>query len=486
MATKTPLYERFAQELADQIEAGTFPEGGRIPALREAAEAHSLSLSTVLQAYRLLETRGLIEARPQSGYYVKFRPRSEAIEPDLTPSREDPTSVSIDALSMQLFRDTQDPDFAKFGAASPDPGLLPMARLDRIVGELAREGRFALDTSFTPEGCEELRVQIAQRAFGMRASFGPDEVVITAGCSEALSLGLMATCQPGDLVAIESPTYFGILLILESLHLKALEIPTNPDTGLSLEALEFALENHPVKAVVAMTNYSNPLGSCMPDEAKRRLVELVSARGLALIENDIYGELYFGDKRPSVAKSWDESGSVLLCSSFSKDISPGYRIGWIAPGRWRSEVVKLKMALSSGTSVLPQLAIARYLESGGYDLHLRTIRRAYAQKVALMTRALGECFPPGTRVSRPQGGYLIWVRLPEGLDSMRLYREAVNARITLAPGSIFSPSHKHVDYIRLNAAFWSEHTEKDLARLGKIVGRLLEEERHGENPDTSV
>jgi len=486
MATKIPLYERFAQELANQIEAGTFPEGGRIPALREAAEAHSLSLSTVLQAYRLLETRGLIEARPQSGYYVKFRPRSEAIEPDPSPSREDPTSVSIDALSMQLFRDTQDPDFAKFGAASPDPGLLPMARLDRIVGELAREGRFALDTSFTPEGCEELRVQIAQRAFGMRASFGPDEVVITAGCSEALSLGLMATCQPGDLVAIETPTYFGILLILESLHLKALEIPTNPDTGLSLEALEFALENHPVKAVVAMTNYSNPLGSCMPDEAKRRLVELVSERGIALIENDIYGELYFGDKRPSVAKSWDESGSVLLCSSFSKDISPGYRIGWIAPGRWRSEVVKLKMALSSGTSVLPQLAIARYLESGGYDLHLRTIRRAYAQKVALMTRALGECFPPGTRVSRPQGGYLIWVRLPEGLDSMRLYREAVSARITLAPGSIFSPSHKHVDYIRLNAAFWSEHTEKDLARLGKIVGRLLEEGRHGEKSGASV
>lgn len=486
MATRIPLYERFAQELANQIEAGTFPEGGRIPALREAAEAHSLSLSTVLQAYRLLETRGLIEARPQSGYYVKFRPRSEAIEPDPSPSREDPTSVSIDALSMQLFRDTQDPDFAKFGAASPDPDLLPMARLDRIVAELAREGRFALDTSFTPEGCEELRVQIAQRAFGMRASFGPDEVVITAGCSEALSLGLMAACQPGDLVAIESPTYFGILLILESLHLKALEIPTNPDTGLSLEALEFALENHPVKAVVAMTNYSNPLGSCMPDEAKRRLVELVSARGIALIENDIYGELYFGDKRPSVAKSWDESGSVLLCSSFSKDISPGYRIGWISPGRWRNEVVKLKMALSSGTSVLPQLAIARYLESGGYDLHLRTIRRAYAQKVALMTRALGDCFPPGTRVSRPQGGYLIWVRLPDGLDSMRLYREAVNARITLAPGSIFSPSHKHVDYIRLNAAFWSEHTEKDLARLGKIVGRLLEEGRHGEIADASL
>jgi len=472
MATKIPLYERFAQELANQIEAGTFPEGGRIPALREAAEAHSLSLSTVLQAYRLLETRGLIEARPQSGYYVKFRPRSEAIEPDPSPSREDPTSVSIDALSMQLFRDTQDPDFAKFGAASPDPGLLPMARLDRIVGELAREGRFALDTSFTPEGCEELRVQIAQRAFGMRASFGPDEVVITAGCSEALSLGLMATCQPGDLVAIESPTYFGILLILESLHLKALEIPTNPDTGLSLEALEFALENHPVKAVIAMTNFNNPLGSCMPDEAKRELVELLERKGVPLIENDIYGELYFGDRRPSVAKSYDRSGSVLLCSSFSKDISPGYRIGWVAPGRFFQDVNKLKLAFNNGTSVLPQLTIARYLESGGYDLHLRKIRRAYARKVAEMSRAIEEGFPEGTLVSEPEGGYLLWVRLPSGLDSMELYREALASRIAIAPGYLFSPSHKHKDFIRLNAGIWSERSAKDLARLGRLVEKL--------------
>jgi DNA-binding transcriptional MocR family regulator len=473
MAAKIPLYERFAQELAEQIEAGTFPEGGRIPALRESADQHSLSLSTVLQAYRLLENRGLIEARPQSGYYVKYRPRSGAIEADPSPAREDPTSVSIDDLSMQLFHDTMDPDFAKFGAASPDPELLPMARLNRIVGELAREGRFDLDTSFYPEGVEELRVQIAQRAFGWGCSFGPDEVVITAGCSEALSLGLQALCSPGDLVAIESPTYFGILLILEALHLKALEIPTNPDTGLSLEALEFALENHPVKAVVAMTNFANPLGSCMPDEAKRRLVEVLEAKGVPLLENDIYGELYFGDRRPSVAKSWDSSGNVLLCSSFSKDISPGYRIGWIAPGRWAGEVKKLKMAMSSGTSVLPQLAIARYLESGGYDLHLRTIRRAYAQRVAKMTRAIEECFPPGTRISRPTGGYVLWVRLPEGIDSLDLYREAVKSRITLAPGYIFSPSHKHMDYIRLNASVWSEKTEKDLARLGRIVNKLL-------------
>jgi DNA-binding transcriptional MocR family regulator len=468
-----PLYEKFAMELEAQIRAGTFPEGGRIPALRESSIQHGLSLSTVLQAYRLLETRGIIEARPQSGYYVKFKPSGRSLQADPSPPRDDPTQVSIDELSMQLFQDTHDPDFAKFGAASPDPELLPMAKLDRIVVQLAKEGRFALDTSFYPEGCEELRVQVAQRAFGYGCSIRPDDVIITAGCSEAIALCLQALCRPGDLVAIESPTYFGILLEMEALHLKALEIPTNPGTGMSLDALAFALENHPVRAVIAMTNFNNPLGSCMPDEAKRELVELLERKGVPLIENDIYGELYFGDRRPSVAKAYDRSGSVLLCSSFSKDISPGYRIGWVAPGRFFQDVNKLKLAFNNGTSVLPQLTIASYLASGGYDLHLRKIRRAYAQKVARMSRAIMESFPEGTRITEPGGGYVIWVRLPGGLDSLLLYREAVKSLITIAPGYIFSPTHKHRDFIRLSAAAWSEKTEKDLARLGRLVKGLV-------------
>ncbi|MCX7023681.1 MAG: PLP-dependent aminotransferase family protein [Spirochaetes bacterium] len=472
MGKKEPLYERFARELEAQIQAGTFPEGSRIPALRESSTTHDLSLMTVLQAYRLLETRGVIEARPQSGYYVTFRPRGTALEAEASPARGDPTIVSIDELSMQLFRDNHEPDFAKFGAVSQDPELLPTARLNRIVGELARDNAFNIDTSDYPEGCEGLRVQVARRAFGYGCRFGPDELVITAGCSEAMSLCLQTVCRPGDLVAIESPTYFGILLALESLHLNALEIPANPGTGMSLDALEFALENHPVRAVVAMTNFSNPLGSLMPDESKRRLVELLALKGVPLVENDIYGEIYYGDRRPSVAKSWDESGLVLLCSSFSKDISPGYRIGWVAPGRFLPELRKRKMALNSGTSVIPQLVIERYLESGGYDQHLRKIRKAYAEKTSRMYRAIESCFPAGTRIARPLGGYVIWLRLPPGVDSLTLYREAVKARISIAPGYIFSPSHKHRDYIRLNAALWSERTENDLARLGAIVKRL--------------
>ncbi len=474
MDTRTPLYERFAHELEERILAGTFPEGGRVPALRESAEQRGLSLSTVLQAYRLLETRGIIEARPQSGYYVKIRPRKVGLEPEANPAppSEDPKKVSIDDMSIRLFRDKHDPDFAQFGAATPDPDLLPTARLNRILAELAREGRFAVDTSTMPEGCEELRVQVAQRAFGYGCEVGPDDIVITAGCSEAMSLCLQAVCSPGDTVAIESPTYFGILLILESLHLKALEIPANPGTGMSLDALGFALENHPVKAVVAMTNFNNPLGSRMPDDAKAQLASILASRGVPLIENDIYGELYFSERRPSLAKASDATGNVLLCSSFSKDISPGYRTGWVAPGRYLDRIRKLKMAYSNGTSVLPQLTIARYLESGGYDLHLRKIRKAYAQKSLGMVRAIEERFPEGTRIAEPLGGYVIWVKLPGGLDSMSLYSEAVKSRITLAPGFMFSPTGKFRDYIRLNAAAWSERTEKDLARLGRLAADL--------------
>jgi DNA-binding transcriptional MocR family regulator len=473
MGNRTPLYESFALELEERILAGTFPEGGRIPALRESAAQHGLSLSTVLQAYHLLETRGIIEAKPQSGYYVRYRPRKVRLEPDPEPTRDDPTRVSIDELWLRLVRDKRDPDFAQFGAATPDPELLPTARLNRLLAELAREGRFS-ERGPMPEGCEELRVQVAQRAFGYGCEVGPDDIVITAGCSEAMSLCLQAVCSPGDTVAIESPTYFGVLLILESLRLKALEIPTNPGTGMSLDALGFALENHPVKAVVAVTNFNNPLGSCMPDEAKVELAAMLSRRGIPLVENDIYGELYFSERKPSVAKAHDSDGSVLLCSSFSKDISPGYRIGWVAPGRYLDRVRTLKMAFTNGSSVLPQLTIARYLESGGYDLHLRKIRRAYAYKSLGMSRAIEEHFPEGTRIAEPLGGYVIWVRLPDGLDSMLLYREAEKARITIAPGCMFSPSGKFRDYVRLNAAAWSERTEMDLARLGRLAKDLAD------------
>jgi DNA-binding transcriptional MocR family regulator len=472
-AKKVPLYERFALELEEQIRAGTFPVGARIPSIRESSVQHEISFSTVLQAYQLLENRGVIEARPQSGYYVKLQPKKQLPEPDFEPLQGDPTSISIDDVSMRLIHDTMNLDFAQFGAALPDPTLLPTTKLNRILAELARDGKFPHHLGEAVEGREDLRIQVAQRAFSYGCDISPNEIVITAGCTEAMCLCLQAVCMPGDLVAIESPTYFGILLALESLHLRVIEIPSHPRKGMSLEALRFAVENHPIKAVVAMTNFSNPTGSLIDDEDKRELVEILSAQGIPLIEDDINGELHFSERRPRTAKSYDKEGLVMLCSSFSKDISPGFRIGWVAPGKFYREVQSRKYAVNIRTSVLPQLTIARFLESGGYDHHLRKIRRAYAQKVELMADAILEHFPEGTRITEPGGGFVLWVQLPGKLDSMQLYQEALRAFIAIAPGYIFSPTHKFNDFIRLNASCWSDKAEVDVARLGKLVKGLL-------------
>ena len=474
---KIPMYEQFAQELEDQIRSGTFPVGTRIPSIRESSTQRGISFSTVLQAYQLLENRGVIEARPQSGYYVKPQPRKQLPEPDFVPLQGDPTSLSIDDVSLRMIHDTMNLDFAQFGAALPDSALLPTGKLNRILAELARDGKFPHHLGEAIEGREDLRIQVAQRAFGYGCDLSPNELVITAGCNEAMYLCLQAVCQPGDLVAIESPTFFGILLALESLHLRVIEIPSHPRRGMSLDALRFAVENHPIKAVVVMTNFSNPTGSLIEDEDKQEMVEILAARGIPLIEDDINGELYFSERRPRPAKAFDKEGLVLLCSSFSKDISPGYRLGWVAPGKFYREVQSCKYAINYRTSVLPQLAIARFLESGGYDHHLRKIRRAYAQKVGLMSEAILEHFPEGTRITEPGGGFVLWVQLPKKLDSMLLYQEALKAFIAVAPGYLFSPSRKFNDFVRLNASCWSEKAEVDVARLGKVVKNLLGRKR---------
>ena len=470
VANPSTLYEQLAAEVLEQIQAGTFQVGERLPSVRQISRQKGLSVTTVLQAYHLLEDRGAIEARPQSGYFVRVPlPPAPAPQPIDSAQPFDPARVRIDDLVMLVVRDTLNPDLIQFGAALPDPDLLPTAKLNTILAKIARRNTRAYNTVGLPEGTLELRTQVARRAFLAGCALAPDEIVITSGCTEALHLALRAVCKAGDLVAIELPTYFGILQVLQSLGLRALEIPTHPDTGISLSALRFAIENHPVKAAVVMTNFNNPLGSCMPAENKRALVEMLAPAEIPLIEDDIYGELSFTGQHPGVAKTYDRKGLVLLTSSFSKDISPSYRIGWIAPGRFKDAVVRLKMATSLGTVILPQLAIAEFLESGSYDHHLRKIRRAYAQKVSQMAHAVVRTFPEGTLVTNPQGGFVLWVQLPEQVDSLDLFRRAVQAGITLAPGYIFSATPKYRNFIRLNAAYWSFSAERVLRQLGELV-----------------
>lgn len=467
-----PLYEQLANEVAEKIAQGVFRPGERLPSVRATSQRRGLSVTTVLEAYHLLEDRRLIEARPQSGYYVRRGPRPAAAAPQSAARVPDPAAVDVEELVLMLLRDSLDAHLVQFGAAIPAPELLPTEKLARIMAGLARRADLPHQTAGTPEGSLELRVQISQRAFLAGCRLTPEEIVVTVGCTEAISLALRAICRPGDLVAVESPTYFGLLQTLQAHDLRALEIPTQAGDGISLDALRFALDHHPVRACVVVSNYGNPLGSCMPDDAKQDLVRLLAGRGIPLIENNIHGELYHGARQPGVAKACDRDGLVMLCHSFSKDISISHRVGWIAPGRFLPQIQRLKLATSLSTPLLPQLAIAEFIASGGYERHLRRIRRAYAAKVAAMIEAVERYFPPDTRVTSPAGGHILWLQLPEGVDSLWLYREALGHGITIAPGCLFgSTPERYRNFIRLNAAHMADAMLPALRTLAALAGQ---------------
>lgn len=462
-------YERIAAEVMRLIEQGAYQPGERIPSVREMSKQQGASVSAVLQAYMQLENQGAIEARPQSGYYVRHASDTGFPEPESSSPGLDPSHVNLHDLMMMAMRDSLNPSLVQLGAAMPNLELLPTERIDRIMASLARSTERVSHHYEIPPGLEDLRVQIARRAMMNGCQITPNDVVITSGGVEGIHLCLYAVCSPGDIVAIESPMYFGTLQLLEVHNLRALEIPTNPREGISLEALQFAIEHNPIKAVLTISNFNNPLGSCMPDEKKRELVSMLARYEIPLIDNDVSSEIYFSEKRPMVTKAFDQKGLVLQCSSFSKDISPSMRVGWVSPGRFKNTIEWLKFTTSAATARLPQMAIAQFLETGGYDHQLRRIRREYANNVAMLSQAVMRSFPSGTRVTRPTGGFVLWVQLPERVDSLEVYALALKNNITITPGYLFSPSNQFPNFIRLNAAVWNYPIERAVRRLGELV-----------------
>jgi DNA-binding transcriptional MocR family regulator len=429
-----------------------------------------VSVSTVLQAYLQLEGEGLVETRPQSGHYVRSRERELPLEPLPTRPAPAPRPVTVSALVREVYAAARDPKVVPFGSSQLDPSLVPTARLGRAVSRLVRE-QPALTVQYDlPPGSPVLRQALARRSVTWGHALSPDDFVLTAGASEAVHLALLAVARPGDTVAIESPAYYGTLQCMEALGLKALEIPSHPRDGVQLDALEAALGRTKIAAVLLVPNFSNPLGSLMPDEAKEKLVGLLARHEVPLIEDDVYGDLHHGAHRPRVVQSFDRKGLVLLCGSFSKTLAAGYRVGWVAPGRYLERVELLKFAQSVATPTVLPLAIAELLRTGGYDRHLRSLRRHLAAQVLQVGSAIKRHFPEGTRVSRPQGGCLLWVELPGKADALQLFARARRERIGLVPGPLFSAQGRYANCLRLSCGFKLDaRSEAALARLGQLA-----------------
>jgi DNA-binding transcriptional MocR family regulator len=471
---RAKLYEQVADRIGDAIATGALRPGDRLPSVRQLSTQERVSISTVLQAYIHLESLGLVETRPQSGHYVRRRERPRPAEPQVSRPATTASPVSVSALVSRVYRAAGDPRVVQLGASFPAPELLPTQRLNRELALLAREaGELGMQYDMPP-GCLELRRQVARRSLEWGCALGPDDFITTCGASEAVYLSLRAVARAGDTIAIESPAYYGTLQAIESLGLRALEIPSHPRHGLELEALEAALDKRRVAAVLTVPSFSNPLGSCMPEEHRQRLVALLARHDIPLIEDDIYGDLYFGPERPRPCKAFDTEGRVLLCGSFSKTLAPGYRVGWVAPGRYRERVELLKFAQTVATPTLPQLAIARFLQSGGYDRHLRTLRRRLAAQMEQTREAIAEHFPEGTCVTCPTGSSLLWVELPRKVDALALHARALEAGISIAPGPIFSAQpQRYSHFIRMSYSQpWSPRIEAAVATLGSLARSL--------------
>jgi DNA-binding transcriptional MocR family regulator len=466
----TKIYEDLTSQVIALIRAGTLRSGDRAPSVRQLARERRASAGTVVHAYELLQARGYLKARPRSGFYVSDAWRTTELRQRVSSPPRRPATLDVSQLVFEVLEAMRSRELVPLGSAFPGPDLFPLKKLGHEIGPSTRglhEWRAVEDL---PPGNEKLRRQIARRYLAAGAHVHPEEIVITAGALEALNLSLQVVTDPGDIVLIESPTFYGCLQAIESLGRRALAVPTHPASGVDVDEVRRLLDQHPVRACWFMTAFQNPLGATMPEAARGRLVRLLAEREVPLIEDNVYSDLYLGAERPRCAKAFDKQGLVLDCGSFSKSLAPGYRLGWVAAGRFAQAVWRRKIMTSVATSIPIQAVIGDYLSRGGYDRHLRRLRRALASRQKLFLGAMQDRMPHGTKWTRPEGGYLLWVELPTGVDAIQLHRSALVRGISLAPGPIFSANEAFRHAIRLNYGhLWTTRTESSLKTLGTLI-----------------
>ncbi|MBV1776160.1 PLP-dependent aminotransferase family protein [Burkholderiaceae bacterium DAT-1] len=468
------LYQRLAAQYRKAIESGTLVAGTRLPSLRELMARHEVSLSTAVEVYRLLEREDYIEARDRSGYFVKLRVRSRvrpAKEPD--PAAIDPAQyVGInERVSRVIAAGQQALVTVDLAHASPSARYYPSDALQRLATRVMREDKDLFGRMAREGGEPALKSVLSRRAFAAQIDVSPDEIIVTHGGIEALNLALRAVTQTGDTVAIESPTFFGLLQIIESLGLKAVEIPTSPQTGMSIDALELAQRMCPgLTTVISVPNFHNPTGSVMPDEAKARLVQFCEQHGIALIEDDSYSVLGQGELPAASLKRWDRSGNVIHCASLHKTLSPGLRLGWMIAGKWQQRVRMLKYVQSRSNNALHQLVAAGFMAESSFDRHLKKLRGHLCDQRMRYAQAIYDYFPDSIRMTVPEGGIYLWIELPEQVSSLTLFEDALKKGIRLWPGSIFTNTSRFDHFIRLTyGETYSEPVDQAMRTLGRMV-----------------
>lgn len=468
-------YALLADQLEFQILDGTFRAGDKLPSIRNLHSQTGLSISTVYQSFIELEKRGMVEPREKSGYFVKPLLRDLLPAPKSQGARPAPQKININNLAFALIEAMGNPRILQLGGALISKELLPLKELGAIIKRAPASKLKDVFSSYEHyQGDDELRRQIVQRMAAIRIDVVPDAMVITSGCMDAVSLSLQAVTKPGDTVLVESPSFPWILQLMEDMDLHALEIPTHPRTGIDIHAMRHAVEKHPVKACVMIPNFNNPLGFMMPEEEKKAIVSYLADREIPIIEDDIYGELYFTPSRPMPLKFYDRKGMVLYCASFSKSLAPGLRIGWALPGRYLDDFKRLKLNRAISDTGLTQWALARFLKDGKFERHLRKLRTHLKNQVGNTALAVARYFPADTNISAPRGGLTLWVQLNGKVDSLQVFRKAIGHNIAVMPGAMCASGNTFNNCIRISCGMpYTDAVDQGLKTLAQIVKKMI-------------
>ncbi|CAH0131283.1 PLP-dependent aminotransferase family protein [Chryseobacterium sp. Bi04] len=466
--SKDVLYLKIANAVTEQIKTETLQFGDRLPSLRSAQKLHNVSLNTVKQAYMELESRSLVESRPKYGYYVSQTSQRKLALPSIAKMKVSEGQKTPEDLIGKVFGTIAGTDVTQFALGIPGKSLLPVAKMKKCMINVMKKSSDS-GTNYEPvQGSENLRREIAKWSIVMEGKITEDDLVITSGAMNGVYNCLMAVTQPGDSVAIESPVYFGILQAIHLLGLKAVEIPTHPITGVDLDALKKVLPK--ISACCFVVNYNNPLGFQMPDENKKELVRMLTEYNVPLVEDDVYGNIYFGAGRPKPCKFYDEAGIVMWVGSVSKTLAPGYRVGWVAPGKFKDKIIRQKLVQTVSSPSLFSDVIADFLEHGRYDHHLRMFRKKLYANYLQIQKSVTQYFPDNTKISEPKGGFMLWLELDQRICTEDLYDKALSQKVNFAPGRMFSQYNQYQNCMRLNYALeWTDRVESDLEKLGKMI-----------------
>jgi DNA-binding transcriptional MocR family regulator len=472
------LYEKVAGQILEKIQQGVMPLGKKVPSIRTLSRQLGVSLSTVIHAYQILENRNVLESRPQSGYYVNAEAPffgQETREEELVLKVASNKSLNAKIQSMGPFVAAMtNPQNLFLSLGYPGLAVLSSQTLRKSLKTgLARAVEKGLFYN-SALGYLPLRKQLARHYFDRGLNVHPDQILLTAGGSESLNICYRAMGGHGGIIAVESPIAAIMPICLQYHGLKILEIPMSPREGMNLDVLKKALNRHKIKACISMPNFHSPTGISMPDENKKRLVEMLAERDVPLIENDVYGDIDFGANKPKPAKVFDKTGNVLLCSSFSKSVAPGIRLGWILGGKHTAQLANARFMGNASTNALLEAGMADFMESGQFNRHLRKVGKFCETNLKIYTQAVLKYFPAGTRVNHPAGGMLFWVQLPEKVDASQIQKEALAHHILVLPGPFFTMVPRYKNCLSISFAHkWSPAMEKTLELIGDLAKKQL-------------